>query len=87
MGLVLGNLGLGLWQQGSPISVWLLSGEEDGSDFPPRNEHEQGAAPPLCDNVSPTKVNKGRCASVTEGGTGGLAVHDCDSCVTTQCPE
>lgn len=23
--LVLGNLGLGLWQQGSPISVWLLS--------------------------------------------------------------
>lgn len=36
--LVLGNLGLGLWQQGSPISVWLLSGEEDCSDFPPRNE-------------------------------------------------
>lgn len=37
-GLVLGNLGLGLWQRGSPISVRLLSGEEDSSDFPPRNE-------------------------------------------------
>lgn len=28
-GLVLGSIGLGLWQQGSPISVWPLSGEED----------------------------------------------------------
>lgn len=37
-GLVLGNLGLGLWQRGSPISVWLFSGEEDGGDFPARNE-------------------------------------------------
>ena len=37
-GLVLGNLGLGLWQRGSPISVRLLSREEESSDFPPRNE-------------------------------------------------
>lgn len=85
--LVLGNLGLGLWQQGSPISVWLLSGEEASSDFPPRNERERGATLPLCDNASSTKVNKACCVSVTKGGLGGQAVDDCDSCVTTQCPE
>lgn len=37
-GFVLGNLGLGLWQPRSAISVWLLSGEEDSSDFPAQNE-------------------------------------------------
>lgn len=37
-GFALGNRGLGLWQPRSAISVWLLSGEEDSSDFPARNE-------------------------------------------------
>ncbi len=57
--LVLGNLRLSLWQQESPISVPLSSGEEDRSDFPARNERcapavrqrqsDQSQQGPLCE--------------------------------------
>lgn len=67
-GFVLGNLGLGLWQAGVGYfclaSLWR--GRRQWLSTP-----KWGAAPPLCDNAGPTKVNKARGASVTKGGTGG----------------
>lgn len=82
-GFALGNLGPGLWQPRSAISVRLLSGEEDSSDFPARIE----ALHPHCVTTSSlTKVNKARGASVTKEGMV-VPLDNCDSCVTTQSSE
>lgn len=92
-GVLSGGLGFWetwVWVSGSRnhlFSVWLLSERGRQVTFHSKMSASKRAALPLCDNVSPTKVNKARCVSVTKGGPGGRAADGCDSCATTQYPE